>query len=138
MKLEAKKLLFDVITACRDIEQFTAGKTFGDYLGSELLRSAVERKFGIIGEARKAGYQIDAATRQCPGIPFAGTTCFKFRFVSSPLIPPRHRSQPIVVLRTPHFPPTLDFEKPFSKEMFKLGQTEFTQIHRFWYPPGLR
>jgi uncharacterized protein with HEPN domain len=51
MKLEAKKLLFDVITACRDIEQFTAGKTLGDYLDSELLRSAVERKFGIIGEA---------------------------------------------------------------------------------------
>jgi Ribonuclease HepT-like len=51
MKLEAKKLLFDVITACRDIVQFTAGKTFGDYLVSELLRSAVERKFGIIGEA---------------------------------------------------------------------------------------
>ena len=51
MKLEAKKLLFDVITACRDIEQFTAGKTLGDYLGSELLRSGVERKFGIIGEA---------------------------------------------------------------------------------------
>jgi uncharacterized protein with HEPN domain len=51
MKLEAKKLLFDVVTACRDIEQFTAGKTLGEYLGSELLRSAVERKFGIIGEA---------------------------------------------------------------------------------------
>ena len=51
MKLEAKKLLFDVITACGHIEQFTAGKNFDDYLGSELLRGAVERKFEIVGEA---------------------------------------------------------------------------------------
>jgi uncharacterized protein with HEPN domain len=51
MKLEAKKLLFDVITACRDIEEFTAGKVFNDYLENEMSRAAVERKFEVIGEA---------------------------------------------------------------------------------------
>jgi uncharacterized protein with HEPN domain len=51
MKLEAKKLLFDVIKACRDVERFTAGKAFNDYLEEEMLRAAVERKFEVIGEA---------------------------------------------------------------------------------------
>ena len=51
MKLEAKKLLFDLITACRDVEQFTAARAFSDYLGNEMLRAAVERKFEVIGEA---------------------------------------------------------------------------------------
>jgi uncharacterized protein with HEPN domain len=51
MKLEAKKLLFDVVTARGEVEQFTAGKRIGDYVGSEMLRAAVERKFEVIGEA---------------------------------------------------------------------------------------
>jgi uncharacterized protein with HEPN domain len=51
MKLEAKKLLFDLIAACSDVAQFTAGRALEDYLASELLRAAVERKFEIIGEA---------------------------------------------------------------------------------------
>ena len=51
MKLEAKKLLFDVVTACQDVERFTAGKAFNDYLEDDMLRSAVERKFEVIGEA---------------------------------------------------------------------------------------
>src|SRR2546421_9984798 len=51
MKLETKKLLFDVVSACREIEEFTAGQTFSDYLASSMLRAAVERKFEIIGEA---------------------------------------------------------------------------------------
>jgi uncharacterized protein with HEPN domain len=51
MKLEANKLLLDVTDACRDVEHFTAQTTLDDYLASELLRAAVERKFEIIGEA---------------------------------------------------------------------------------------
>jgi uncharacterized protein with HEPN domain len=62
-----KKLLFDVITACRDIEQSTAGKTLGDYLGSELLRSAVERKFGIIGERSRSTHPLDRSARISKG-----------------------------------------------------------------------
>ena len=51
MKLEAKKLLFDVITACQHIQKFTAGKALDDYLENEMLRAAVDRKFEVIGEA---------------------------------------------------------------------------------------
>jgi uncharacterized protein with HEPN domain len=42
MKLEAKKLLLDVIQACRDVERFTARKAFNDYLEDGMLRAAVE------------------------------------------------------------------------------------------------
>jgi uncharacterized protein with HEPN domain len=51
MKLKAKKLLFDVVTGCRDIEEFAAGKAPNDYLENGMLRAAVERKFEVIGEA---------------------------------------------------------------------------------------
>ncbi len=48
---EAKKLLFDVLTACEAIQTFVAGKSLVGYQQDELLRSAIERKFEIIGEA---------------------------------------------------------------------------------------
>lgn len=51
MKTETKKLLFDVISACHSVEQFTAGQSFEKYDASDILRSAVERKLEIIGEA---------------------------------------------------------------------------------------
>ena len=51
MPIETKKLLYDVLTACEAIEEFTNGKTFADYLGDRLLRAGTEREFEIIGEA---------------------------------------------------------------------------------------
>jgi len=51
MRLEAKKHLRDIQTATERIERFTRGKRFDQYAGDEMLRSAVERQFGIIGEA---------------------------------------------------------------------------------------
>ena len=51
MRREAKRYLFDVAQAAELIAQFTAGKTFQDYLDDPMLRAAVERKFEIIGEA---------------------------------------------------------------------------------------
>lgn len=62
MKLEAKKRLLDVTEARRDEEHFTAQSTLNDYLGSELLRSAVERKFETIGEALVRLRQKDPET----------------------------------------------------------------------------
>ena len=52
MRLEAKKYLYDVQQAASWIADFTAGKRFEDYRSSAMLRSAVERQFEIIGEAR--------------------------------------------------------------------------------------
>ncbi len=51
MEREAKKLLLDILTSCRAIQEFTAGKSQRDYEQSRLLRSATEREFEIIGEA---------------------------------------------------------------------------------------
>lgn len=59
MVRELKKLLFDVQDAGLAVKQFISGKSFGDYEASDLLRSAVERKFEIIGEALNRIRQID-------------------------------------------------------------------------------
>ena len=51
MRLEARKYLRDIQVAAERIHRFTAGKQFEQYLADEMLRSAVERQFSIIGEA---------------------------------------------------------------------------------------
>ena len=51
MQLEARKYLADIQTATERVARFTEGKTFQQYLADEVLRSAVERQFTIVGEA---------------------------------------------------------------------------------------
>ncbi len=51
MAVDAKAYLADMIAATDRIAAFTSGKTFEDYLASDLLRSGVERQFEIVGEA---------------------------------------------------------------------------------------
>jgi len=51
MRLEARKYLLDIQVATDRIGRFTRGKSFEQYLADEMLRSAVERQFGIAGEA---------------------------------------------------------------------------------------
>lgn len=51
MQPEASKYIFDIKQAVSRLQQFTAGKLLEDYLVDELLQSAVERQFEIIGEA---------------------------------------------------------------------------------------
>jgi uncharacterized protein with HEPN domain len=51
MQRDAKAFLWDIANAASSIQSFTTGKDLDAYLQDELLRSAVERKFGIIGEA---------------------------------------------------------------------------------------
>jgi len=45
--------LFDMLGAARAVSLFVAGKTTEQYRADELLRSAVERKVEIIGEAAR-------------------------------------------------------------------------------------
>jgi uncharacterized protein with HEPN domain len=65
MRLEARKYLADIQVACDRIARFTEGKSFEHYLAEEMLRSAVERQLGIVGEAlaRLAKDSPDVAAR---------------------------------------------------------------------------
>jgi len=60
MNDHAKKLLFDVLDSGQAILDWCSGKTFGDYEADRQLRRAVEREFGIIGEALSRLKQTDA------------------------------------------------------------------------------
>ena len=51
MKLEAKKYTYDIQHALGLLQGFIAGKSFADYERDAMLRAAVERELGIIGEA---------------------------------------------------------------------------------------
>lgn len=55
----AAKYLWDARRAAERIGRFTSGRTCDDYLGDELLRSAVERQFEIIGEAFTGLRRVD-------------------------------------------------------------------------------
>ncbi|MCS7306733.1 MAG: DUF86 domain-containing protein [Thermoguttaceae bacterium] len=62
MRCETKKYLYDIQKAAENIQTFVAGKTFSDYQQDVMLRSAVERQFGIIGEALVQMTKIDLPT----------------------------------------------------------------------------
>jgi uncharacterized protein with HEPN domain len=51
MGLDARTYLFDMCEACERLMRFTAKRTFIDYSEDDLLQSAVERQFEILGEA---------------------------------------------------------------------------------------
>ncbi|MFP4308229.1 MAG: DUF86 domain-containing protein [Desulfococcaceae bacterium] len=51
MKDSVRKHLFDIREAIQSILRFVNGKSFSDYEADDFLRSAVERKFEIVGEA---------------------------------------------------------------------------------------
>jgi uncharacterized protein with HEPN domain len=58
------KYLWDILQASQALLEFAAGKTFADYEGDRMLRSAVERQFEIIGEALRQLAQIDQPTAE--------------------------------------------------------------------------
>jgi uncharacterized protein with HEPN domain len=62
MQPEARKLLWDALDAAEKICRFTEGKAFDDYRADEMLRSAVERQFEIIGEALNRFRLTDPST----------------------------------------------------------------------------
>ncbi len=53
------KYLWDARRAAERISRFTSGRTCDDYLGDEMLRSAVERQFEIIGETFTGLRRVD-------------------------------------------------------------------------------
>ncbi len=70
MPPEAVKYLQDVIHACARLEAFTRGKSFADYENNELLQSAVERQFTIVGEALMQAAKLDGSlSRSIPSLP---------------------------------------------------------------------
>jgi len=62
MRLESKKYLFDIKQAASLLADFTRGKSFVDFQGDPMLKSAVERQFEIIGEALTKLAKIDQET----------------------------------------------------------------------------
>lgn len=59
MRREALKRLLDALEAIEATERFTENCTLDHYLDNELIQSAVERKFEIIGEALKRALEAD-------------------------------------------------------------------------------
>ncbi len=51
MERDTRAYLWDAKAAADAIAEFTDGKTIEDYKADAMLRSAVERKFEIVGEA---------------------------------------------------------------------------------------
>jgi uncharacterized protein with HEPN domain len=64
MRLESRKYLYDIGEACRKLHKFTYDRSLEDYVGDELLRSAVERQFEVIGEALSQLSRIDSDVAQ--------------------------------------------------------------------------
>ena len=60
MRLEAQKYLFDIERAAGLVAQFTAGREFVDCEQEDMLRSAVERQFEVIGEALAQLSKLDS------------------------------------------------------------------------------
>jgi uncharacterized protein with HEPN domain len=60
MPPEIAKLFYDMQQAAARIERFVGAKTYDDYLKDEMLRSALERQFEIIGEAMTRLIKRDA------------------------------------------------------------------------------
>jgi uncharacterized protein with HEPN domain len=48
---EPEKYLYDMLSSCEFLVDFTAGKTINDYIKDRAFRSALERELQIIGEA---------------------------------------------------------------------------------------
>ncbi|WP_457445101.1 HepT-like ribonuclease domain-containing protein [Roseateles sp. P5_E4] len=59
MAPDLRKYIWNAKEAAARALRFTAGKSLDDYVGDELLRSAVERQFLILGEALGRVRQLD-------------------------------------------------------------------------------
>ena len=60
MQRDSRTFLWDAVHALDSISTFARGRSFDDYDVDELLRSAVERTFEIIGEALNQMSKLDS------------------------------------------------------------------------------
>lgn len=69
MQRDPRAYLWDARYAVDSISSFVRDRSFADYASDELLRSAVERKFEIVGEALNQLSKIDGElTARVPGL----------------------------------------------------------------------
>lgn len=61
MPPDPRKYLWDALQSAERLDTFRRGKSFADYQSDDLLRSAVERQFEIIGEALNQLSKTDPA-----------------------------------------------------------------------------
>ena len=64
MKDEVFAHLHDIVQAGKAVRRFVDGRSFDDYTSDEQLRSAVERKFEIMGEALNRIHRDEPAVLQ--------------------------------------------------------------------------
>lgn len=62
MHADSPTVLWDALHAGRLVQRFVDGTTFGAYDTDDLMRSAVERQLGIVGEALNKLAKVDPAT----------------------------------------------------------------------------
>jgi uncharacterized protein with HEPN domain len=56
-----KQRLHEILSSCQAIISYTDKATFEDYLQNDMMRDAVERRLGIIGEALTRAERLDPA-----------------------------------------------------------------------------
>jgi uncharacterized protein with HEPN domain len=61
MMTKTRKLLFDALDSCRAIRRYSDGIDLAAYLRDDMLRDAVERRLGIVGEALHRALALDPA-----------------------------------------------------------------------------
>lgn len=64
MQVEPLKRLQDSLDAIKAVEGFLANQSQDDFLSSDILQAAVERKFEIIGEALKKAADSDVSIEE--------------------------------------------------------------------------
>ncbi len=69
MTNETRQRLLDVVISCRAISRYTAGLDFAAFERDEMVRDAVERRLGIIGEALNRAAALEPTlVRQVPEV----------------------------------------------------------------------
>ena len=64
-----KGYLWDMLAACEDILEFTAGISFHEFENNKLIKFAVERQLLVIGEA--ANHVSEDCRKECKNIQWA-------------------------------------------------------------------